>query len=153
MPLTSSDTALLTAVEAADAHSVSQCLKQSANINAASENGWTPLMLAVLHGSSAIVKLLLEHGADPNIITHSQENPSRSALVVAVSNGRFELVQVLVAHGADAQTQDAAGLTAVALAEKLALRPFHKDKMVAIASFLRENTGSNIHRVLETAAA
>jgi len=130
-----------------------QCLQHGANINAVSENGWTPLMLAVLHGSSAIVKLLLEYGADPNITTHSQENPSRSALVVAVSNGRFELVQVLVAHGADAQTQDAAGLTAVALAEKLALRPFHKDKMVAIASFLRENTGSNIRRVLETAAA
>jgi len=153
MTLTLGDTSLLTAVEAADASAVSQCLRQGANPNAASENGWTPLMLAALHSSPVIVKLLLEHGADPNVTTHSQENPSRLALAVAVSNGRFEAVQMLVAHGADTHARDAAGLTAAALAEKLSLRPFHQEEMIAIASFLRENTESGVRRSLETVAA
>ena len=153
MTLTLADIALLTAVEAADSSTVSQCLQQGADINAISQNGWTPLMLAVLHGSAETVKLLLEQGADLNLATQSEENPSRTALAVAVSNGRLDAVQALVAHDVNIHKRDYSGLTPVELAEKLALRPFHQDQMAAIASFLREKMDSNVRRSLEIAAA
>ena len=80
------ETDLMAAVEKADVSAILHCLAGGANVNAGSENGWTPLMLAILRGSPAIVKLLLEYGADPNLTTQSYENPSRSALTVAISN-------------------------------------------------------------------
>ena len=109
-------------------------------------------MLAAMQSSPEIVKLLLENGADPNLTTRSDENPSRSALAVAVSNGRIESVQTLIVYGADIYTRDAAGLTAAALAEKLALRSFRKDEMGAIALFLRDSAKSSVPRLLEPAA-
>lgn len=139
---TSSDVELMIAIEESNEKSdggvVLQCLEHGANVNAASKNGWTPLMLAILRGSSAIVKLLLEHGADPNLTTQSEENPSRSALAVAISNGRLESVQALVAHHVNMDRRDYSGLTPVELAEKLLRRPFHQEEISAIASFLKE---------------
>ncbi len=138
----SCDRELLIAIEKSNEESngdmVLQCLEHGVNVNAASKNGWTPLMLAVLCGSSAVVKLLLEHGADPNLTTQSEENPSRSALAVAVSNGRFELVQALVAHDVNIDRRDYSGLTPIELAEKLSRRPFHQEEIAAIALFLKE---------------
>lgn len=140
-------------VEETDISVILQYLECMSDLNAFSKNGWTSLMLAALQSSSAIARLLLKHGADPNFTTRSEENPSRPALAVAISNGRIESVQVLVAHGADIHTRDAAGLTAAALAEKLALRPFRQDEMASIASFLRDSVKSSVPRLLEPVSA
>ena len=139
-------------VEKADANGVLQYLEDGANVNAASENGWTPLMRAILHGSPAIVRLLLEHGTDPNLTTQSEENPSRTALAVAISNGRFEAVQALVAHGADVDARGPDGLTPVELAQKLARRPFHQEKIAAIALFLKQVKAGSVGRSVALAA-
>lgn len=143
------NTELLAAVEAADGRMISQCLQNGADINAPSENGWTPLMLAILHGSFGIVKLLLEQGADPNVTTRSEENPSRSALAVAIRNGRLEAVQALVAYGADSDARGFDGLTSSELAQTLALRPFHQEEITAIAVFLEGMKNSHQGRPLE----
>lgn len=139
---TFSDVELMVAIEKSNEESngdvVLQCLEHGANVNTASENGWTPLMLAVLRGSSAVVKLLLEHGADPNLTTQSEENPSRSALTVAISNGRLEAVQALVTHAVNIDRRDHSGLTPIELAEKLSRRPFHQEKIAAISLFLKD---------------
>ena len=135
---TSCDKELRAAVEEANSNIVLQYLERGADVNAGSENGWTPLMLAVLRDFPAIVKLLLEHGADPNLATQSEENPSRTALAVAISNGRFEAVKALVAYNANIDQRDHNGLMPIELAEKLSLRPFHRQEIVAIASFLKE---------------
>lgn len=124
--------------EKADVSAILQCLEHETNVNAASENGWTLLMLAILQGSQATVKLLMEHGADPNLTTQSEENPSRSALSVAIRNGRLEAVQTLVAHGADIDVRGPDGLMPDELAQKLARRSFHQEEITAIALFLKE---------------
>ena len=152
MTTLSCNTDLLAAVEEADLSVISQCLERGGNVNAASKNGWTPLMVAVLRGSSAIVALLLERGADPNLTTQSQENPFRSPLVVAIRNGRLDAVQALVANNADINGRDTAGLTPTELARKLSLRPLHQDKMIAIALFLQQVAEGSVRRPAELVA-
>lgn len=149
----SCDEELRAAVEEANGDIILQWLERGADVNAGSENGWTPLMLAVLRGSPAIVKLLLEHGADPNLATRSEENPSRTALAVAISNGRFEAVKALVTYNANIDQRDYNGLMPIELAEKLSLRPFHRQEIVAIASFLKEAKASPARQTLISVVA
>ncbi len=149
----SCDKELRASVEEADGSMILQWLERGADVNAGSENGWTPLMLAVLRGSPVIVKLLLEHGADPNLATQSEENPSRTALAVAISNGRFEAVQALVAYNVNTDQRDYSGLTPIELAEKLSLRPFHRQEIVAIILFLQEAKASSARQTLISVAA
>lgn len=149
----SCDKELRAAVEEANGNIILQWIERGADVNAGSENGWTPLMLAVLRGSPTIVKLLLEHGADPNLATQSEENPSRTALAVAISNGRFEVVKALVAYKANIDQRDYSGLMPIELAEKLSLRPFHQQEIVAIASFLKEAKASPAQQTLISVVA
>jgi len=39
----------------------------SRSVNVQDEDGWTPLMFAAKGGATAVVKYLLQRGADPNI--------------------------------------------------------------------------------------
>lgn len=134
---------LLTAVEEADVRQAARLTEQGADLNSSSGNGWTPLMLAILHGSAEMMEFLLKHGADPNRTTQSEENSCRSPLAVAISNGRLEAVRLLIAHGASADKPDANGLTAVGLAQKLAQRPLHRDQIAGILSLLKEHRDSS----------
>lgn len=140
---------LFLAVEAADYGLASQLLEQGTDPNTSSDNGWTPLMLAILHDSLGMVKLLLENGADPNGTTRSEENPCRSPLAVAVSNGRLEAVKLLMAYQVNIERRDDKGMTAIDLAQKLSLRPLHRDKIMAILSLLQDyQTKSRRHLAL-----
>lgn len=147
----SCDEELLAAVEEKNLELVSQLLERGADLNASSQNGWTPLMLAILHNSAEMVKLLLTNGADANRTTQSEENPCRSPLAVAVSNGRLEAVKLLIAHNANVDMTDNNGLTAIDLAQKLVLRPLHRDKITTILSLLKEHETSSLrHPVTDT---
>ena len=44
---------------------VQELLKFDAEIDAYDQRGWTSLMIAVYHGHGKIVKILIDHGADP----------------------------------------------------------------------------------------
>jgi ankyrin repeat protein len=57
--------------------------------------GATPLMQAVLYGSSGSVRFLLDNGADPNI----QNDAGATALMWAVAD--IEKTRLLLDHGAD----------------------------------------------------
>jgi ankyrin repeat protein len=59
----------------------------------------TPLRNAAAHGHLEIVKLLLAHGADPNL-PEEHIAPRGHALYSAVRHGHMEIVQLLLAHGA-----------------------------------------------------
>ncbi|RDL38342.1 uncharacterized protein BP5553_02682 [Venustampulla echinocandica] len=59
----------------------------------------TPLLSALRRcplGSEAVVKLMLERGADPNWYP-----PEKTPLMAAVHNNRFEITRMLVDYGAD----------------------------------------------------
>ncbi len=58
-----------------------------------------PIRNAAAHGHLEIVRLLLQHGADPNLPEEGIA-PRGHALYSAAANGHFEIVQLLLQHGA-----------------------------------------------------
>ena len=82
-----------------DAEAIKAIIVEAGGINARGvEEGYTLLHLAALCGSKEIVKLLLEAGADVNIV---EDRSDTTALHVAVSNKDKELVTLLLNARAD----------------------------------------------------
>lgn len=75
---------------------VSFLLDQGVSVHAR-DNGWTPLLFAVLESYVNIIKLLADNRADVNARTAAGE----SALLVAVENGQYDVARVLLENGAD----------------------------------------------------
>jgi ankyrin repeat protein len=75
---------------------VNLLLDNGANINAQSEDDWTALQAASGAGHEAIVRLLLDKGAD---VTFSGNYGT--ALIAASRGGHEAIVQLLLASGAD----------------------------------------------------
>ena len=72
---------------------------------------WTPLHIAVFHKLPRLVQLLLEKGADPNLLLPSQSGNERTALNMAVSGGATEIVDLLLKNKADVNARDHNGDT------------------------------------------
>ncbi|HEY2882862.1 MAG TPA: ankyrin repeat domain-containing protein [Pirellulales bacterium] len=62
-----------------------------------SDDNYTPLMLAALHGNDAAAALLLKHGAEVNCKTGGGWTP----LLLAAQEGNLKVAKVLVEHRAD----------------------------------------------------
>jgi ankyrin repeat protein len=61
--LTEPQVALIRAIELNEANRVAQILAKSVNVNFRSNDGWTPLELAVVEGNLRFVRALLQAGA------------------------------------------------------------------------------------------
>lgn len=70
--------------------------KDTSNINAQDNEDWTALMYASGTGKVKSVELLLQNGADPNIV----DSKGRSPLSWASSNGNIEAMKSLLDAGA-----------------------------------------------------
>lgn len=84
--------------------------------------GQTPFLRAALSGDTASMRLLLEHGADPNLPTFAGTTPAMAAAgvnwVVAQTYTEGEdalqaAIELCLAHGADINAVNSMGLTAV----------------------------------------
>jgi ankyrin repeat protein len=74
--------------------------------------GPTPLHYAVSYGHSEVVKLLLEHGANPNAAAVVGQ-PGVTSLMIAAGRGETEIVSLLLKQKADPNLLDAEGNTAL----------------------------------------
>jgi uncharacterized protein len=102
-------------VRAGHAQDLAELLDMGLPPNLRNETGDSFLMLAAaaFKGNVAIVRLLLEYGADVNGRGHD----GKTALMMAAMFNRTEIVDLLLAHGADINARDANGLTAQAAAQ------------------------------------
>jgi hypothetical protein len=96
----SPDLPLETAVMACDLATTQRLIAAGADVNCADVNfadheGMTPLMWAANRGSEPIVKLLLEHGANPNAICNQGRTPLKW-----VQRRDRKIIDLLIAHGA-----------------------------------------------------
>ena len=89
-------------------------VKAGAPINALSRNeiSAAPIQSAAASGHGKIVKMLLEHHADPNIRTQGGYTP----LHAAAQNGDEEMIRILLYGGADLSISSRDGKTALDLA-------------------------------------
>lgn len=93
---------LFRAIESVDGASVAECLKSDIEVNVRDRFGRTPLGLASTLGSTHVVKLLLEHGANPDF----PDSVGQTPLMLAVRNDRADAVAVLLTAGADPTATD-----------------------------------------------
>ena len=76
-------------------------LTKGADAKARSEDGRTPLLIAAgRFGSSAVVKLLLDAGADPSVKAHGLAGPT-TPLSQAAHSGDETVLRLLIKSGAD----------------------------------------------------
>jgi ankyrin repeat protein len=93
---------------------VEYLVKAGAPVNSSSHNNLkaTPLHSAAAAGHDKIVKLLLAHGADPNL----REEGGFTPLHAAAQNGDVEILRTLLLGGADLTLKSSSGRTAMDIA-------------------------------------
>lgn len=104
--------ALIKAAEAGDLEGVRRLLAGGAEVDAACEDRWTPLMIAALCGDQSMVETMGSAGA----ATNSRNGRGWTALMVATAEGHLETVRALIEGGADVKAVDDRGWTALRLA-------------------------------------
>ena len=89
---------------------VQEAISQGADLDAADQNGWTALIDSSANGRTAILKLLIDSGANLN----SRENQfGWTALIAAASNGHWRAVKLLIDARVDLNATDNLGWTAL----------------------------------------
>lgn len=78
-------------------------LKKNFDPNTRDEDGRTLLFHAVINKNLQIVKLLLEHGADPNAKDYEDR---LSPIITAGGHGTKEIIELLMEHGADINVRE-----------------------------------------------
>jgi ankyrin repeat protein len=112
------------AVEKLEVEAVAKCLAAGAAVNAGNASGSTALQIAVqgcaeeatdCSARLKIMQLLLEHGANPNML----DGLGQSLLHTAASYSRLGAMKLLLQHGASITVQDLLRKTPVSVAVTL----------------------------------
>lgn len=89
---------------------VLEYLKQDQSlVNMFSSDGFTPLHLASFFGQDETVRILLDHGADPNITSKNEQNVTPLHSSVAADN--FNITEMLVNSGVEVNRTQKGGFT------------------------------------------
>ncbi|HEY4309050.1 MAG TPA: ankyrin repeat domain-containing protein [Pirellulales bacterium] len=88
-------------IERNNSHTVHEFLAKGGSIETRNERGLTLLAAAANHGYPRIVKLLLEHSADPNARDHEGKTPLHHAAQISL-----DCVKLLLAAGSDITARD-----------------------------------------------
>lgn len=94
---------LFDAINRRDHKTFERLIEQGIDINARSEIGDTVLIRATMCYDPYLVKIILEHGADPNL---KDSSLGLSALYWASDRGYVESIKLLISHGADVNIID-----------------------------------------------
>ena len=92
------DRALVRAATDGDLAGIEELLRAGANVNCTTDNGQAgnPLIGAAQEGHLEAVRLLLDWGADPNLVIRDEGTP----LIAAARDGRTDVVALLLDRGA-----------------------------------------------------
>lgn len=115
-------------------------LGANVDVNAATEHGRTPLLIAAMHGDAELVGQLLARGADPR----RADSQGITPLMLAAASGDLPTISALRARGASLDDTDSAGRSplhyAVAARRMPVLAEFFKNP-AQIETALRDSTG------------
>ncbi len=94
--------------EPAFTKTVSDCIKQGANINCQYQNGRTPLMMAVQFNNCGAAEILIDSGAHVDLV----DVQGKTALMVACGLGfdNLRIIKKLIEYGANVNHQDKDGM-------------------------------------------
>jgi uncharacterized protein len=109
--------------------------------NTENQDGLTPLGYASHFGQAGAVRVLLEHGADVNALSHSKISfiPSNTALHASLAGERSpEVIRLLLEHGAFTSILDSDGQYALHSAA------FHTDHIELIEMLLQNGADPNV---------
>jgi ankyrin repeat protein len=102
------DAALILAAQNGNDEAVKALINKGANVNAANNNGWTPLMSAAQHGHLTTIQILL---SAKGIDIDTKNSDGATALILAAANGKDDIVKELINNGADVNITDNNGRT------------------------------------------
>lgn len=108
-------TALHSAVKANAVECVMLLLAECSDINSLEPGGVSPLHVAAELGLTHPLKILLDFGVDPNLVTRDKKN---TALHLAAEGGFSECISLLLCKGANADARNYKGQTALHLAAR-----------------------------------
>lgn len=86
-----SDLKLIEAVKAGNAYAVTELIDSGVDVNQQDEQGWTPLNWAAGKGDTAILRSLLDRGADPSKVGRDERTP----YMIALAAGQAEAARLL----------------------------------------------------------
>lgn len=109
-------TALHSAVKANAVECISLLLPECSNINSLEPLGVSPLHSAAELGRLQPLRLLLDYGVDPNLVTRDKKN---TALHLAADGGHGECVSLLLSKGANPDPRNCKGQTPLNLAARV----------------------------------
>lgn len=106
---------LFDAVDGNDFEGARKLLNKSCTLDECDESGSTALMWACYDQKLEIVELLLENGADVNIVS----NTGDTALTIAIREGHVAIVEMLLEYGADTRVKNDRGENPLIMATRL----------------------------------
>jgi ankyrin repeat protein len=107
-PQVDGTTALHWAVRLDDLDTADLLIRAGAKVGVTNRDGATPLQLAAMNGSAAMIEKLVKAGADPNA---SLSSSGDTALMLAARTGTVEAIKVLLETGANVNAKESWGGT------------------------------------------